>query len=323
MASQFSAFSPFGNFRFSTRKPPAEVIYYALQGSQGDAFDTDWDGEQAKRLYAQSMCLGAASWILWRGANSGNPALATETLPLIEQDYGITPRPRAYLRERRGDLIAAMKAHHGARYDSIFDGLGAILGATNLVAIYIRAIPTPSGGNLPGTFPGTIDPNQGQANFVPSDKLWQVIEVIGGISSIGSPLQRAYRVIAGSSILPRVGETFICDPGHTGLTERVVISAVEAGLITCTWTKAHADNVRMTSAPYPYWLSIRRQWGFVVTDSVLQNPVLLAKAHDFLKKVMRGVSIWDFMEDNEDGTSGPFTVETGLINHTPIEEITY
>jgi hypothetical protein len=322
MASQFSAFAPFGTFRFSSRKPYAERIYETLQATQGDAFSVEWEGEQAKRLFATAMCLGAAQLQQERAANAGDPERATETLPLLESDYGVVPRRSASLNERRQELAAAFKAHKGARYDSIFDGLTALLGA-DLIEIIVRDIPTPSGANLPGTFPGTVDPDQGQANFAPADKLSQVLETIHGVTTLGVPVAIGYDYLFGEETGPKVGEKLVIDPGKTGLTECVTVTICDGSSLAATFTKPHAVGARMTSAPFPYWLSIRRHWAIVVAESVTQDPILLAKVHKFLGKAMRGVSIWDICIDNGDGTSGPFEVAAGIIGHTPIEELSF
>lgn len=319
---QFSAFAPFGMFRFTSDDSPAEVIYDSLTKNQGDAFADNWDGEQSIINYATAMCLAAAQSQQFRAANADNPEYATETLPDIERDYLIVPRYRASDAERRADLLAAKALHHGARRDSMEDGLRTIMG-DEFVAVYVRDVPTRSGADLPGTFPGTIDPDQGQGHFVPDSYPIQVIELLESVPTLGVPLLMPFEIVFGSTAEPKIGSTYCVDVGFTGKTEEVTIDGISGTHLIITFQNSHESGARMTSAPVPYQTSIRKHWAIAVTASALADGVLMKRAHAFVEKAIGGTAIWDFVLDNGDGTSGPFEIDSGIIGQTPIEEITY
>ncbi|HEX2882677.1 MAG TPA: hypothetical protein VHO25_24325, partial [Polyangiaceae bacterium] len=98
---RFSAFTPFGQLRFSSKKSHSQIFYESLFAAYGGEENFRKTGLQGARLYATAMVLGHARYTLDRAGNQFDPLKVGELLPIQEFEHGIIPPKGATIADRR------------------------------------------------------------------------------------------------------------------------------------------------------------------------------------------------------------------------------
>lgn len=286
---QFQAFARFnGGFRFSSRPPHGRSIYLSLREGMGDTYETDWEGRQQKRLFAQSMALAAAQYQNDRAIANANPATATELLPQHERDSQIVAEYGATLAERRATADLRRKVTRGARREAVEDTLRTLLGDAFIAyeaTAASDAIVYPDLADRVGVFeaPGTAK---------------KLFSIDANIARTEVPLTVPYTSLGGTEA-PMPGEAYTVDPDlrMTLNAERVVISAVGAGTITATFARAHVRGV-IATRPHPAWISSKRYNRIIVTFEAATNPETRRKINEVMARQLRGVSQWCIVQED-------------------------
>jgi hypothetical protein len=139
----FSAFSPFGHFRFSSRPTAIEQWYDVLPRLWGTQIDfTQKPSYQEAKLYAVARMLALGSIELDHAGNQRLPDKVYDLLPLQELDYELTPGPNDGVVTRQRALGAAMLVTGGATSTNIVNALKLLLDPPPLaVASFATFVP--------------------------------------------------------------------------------------------------------------------------------------------------------------------------------------
>lgn len=278
----FSAFARFGNgFRFSSKPPVGQAIYETLRDGMGSTYETDFDGRQQARLFAQAMCLSAAQYEAERAGNNQNPLTADELLPALERDYQVVPRFNASKSERRQILAARRIVTRGARREAVEDALRTLLGDD-----FIR-YETTDNADIE-TWPATPGDVGAFARAGAQKKLFRLDANVGLLSV---PTTVAFTSLGGTDA-PIAGETYTVDPDsrHPSIEKITIVSATSSS-ITTVFTRPHAIGA-IATRPHPVFISSKRYSRIVVTFAVATDPETRRKINEQMKRQLRGVSQW-------------------------------
>jgi hypothetical protein len=300
--SQFDAFSPFGVFRFSSRKSPLRKIYEqmkedlgpALQGPVNDAL-----------VYAASCGLGLAQLQQEAAAAQDDPNRVSYLLSELEKDYQLYPSPTDSDNARRAALKVRINIARGSTVANVNNGLRDIIGSGFIVA-YCR-------------WGGPVDecdfPGMGSSNppyIAPPSSPRRYVKTA---NRVFAGQQTVYYDVKSSDGNPiTIGDRVTVDPGKHGRHETVTVTAATQYTFTATFTKAHEGGALATTASFPYWGSWACHTIVRVTSDVLDNPTLLAKINEFMDGIMTCVSTWDVVTGNASPSS---TNNTKFLMDTP------
>lgn len=276
------SFGIFGHYAFSSKPTHGRSIYESLVDGMGDSYNTDFNGIQQARLYADSMCLASAQYQLDRALNNSSPAKATELLGQLEKDFQVTPGPNDTLPMRRAFLSALLIVSRGNTQGAIEAGLIMLLGSDFVSYSHLSTIPFPTNPETVGIFEST-------GAKVKQFTLNSSVSVTGVPITIGFTLNPA-------SELPLAGESYTVDPDPRSTIEKVTISAVSDATITATFTRSHEANA-IATRPYPFWSSSRRYSQVVVSLSAAQDTEKRRRINELMARATRGVSQWCIVSD--------------------------
>lgn len=304
MPGQLSIFAPTGGIVFSSAPSEGSKIYDAMQTALGPAFKVSVDEAET---YADAMAFGAAKRQLIAAGQQDDPDNATYLLPALEKDYRLHPMSTDSEHDRRVALKAAMLARNGALETVITAGLNEILGdlfinwrpmqRLDLVEVTTNT-----------TYPAFSPPRNIQYKLIRiNDRIFPGSQTVTYTRTLdeGNPIA--------------IGDKVMVDPGRNGIEELVVVTATPGPLsFTATFTKTHDPSAEATTMPVIRWTCNQRHSMVIVDVSVLTNPTLLGRVHEFMRKTMPGVSTWIVCNETSPGYVGPFNSGEGLIGQTPI-----
>lgn len=126
---QFSAFSSFGFFEFSGEPSLHEQFYDMLPALWGTQHDMSNEGtyEEAKLFATSGMCALMLTELKHAG-NQFNPLTAYDLLPLLENDYLISPGPKDGVVDRQNAVAAAILLPGGAKVSNVVNTLKKSVG---------------------------------------------------------------------------------------------------------------------------------------------------------------------------------------------------
>jgi hypothetical protein len=300
--SQFDAFSPFGVFRFSSRKSPLRKVYEQMKEDLGPAFQGPVNDAL---VYAASVGLGLAQLQQEAAAAQDDPDRVTYLLSELEKDYQLYPSPTDSNNVRRAALKARIAIARGAFKANIESGLSAILGS-DLITVRCRYGGTIDQCEFPGMWddvPPYIAPQSSPRRF---------INLTNAVFVGAQTVQYVTKRSDGNPIT--VGDKLTVEPGKHGRHETVTVTSATQASFTATFTKSHEPGAPATTASFPYWGSWARHTLVRVKAPVLDNPTLLAKINEFMDGIKTTVSTWDIVT----GDSSTFsTNETKFHMDTP------
>ncbi len=319
---RFSAFTPFGMFRFSSRKPTAQAIYESLRDGQGDAYSTSWDGIQQARNYATAMCLGSAQLQVDRAANNAVMMKATEMIPAHEDNYQVIPSPTETIPDRRTALAAARALVRGNARSILTTILQLRLGSGFLALVTCDAAHRAS-------WPYDAE---NPANWVAATTPPLLYQTTSTILTTGTVSTVSVELLNGSA-LPSIGDTLVVEAGRLGLMEKVTVTATTPATstvdatISAVFSRVHPTGSMCTTAPFPFWAGNQRHLYIVVTQAVIDDRDLMRWLRWYLGRALRGNSTWTVTTETTpgSGTIGPWRIGAGLsaIGVTPIKEWTF
>jgi hypothetical protein len=250
---QFSAFTSFGFFEFSSQPSLHEQFYKLLPQLWGSQHDmTEVPSYDESKLYAVAGMCAVMVMELNHAGNQANPLTAYDLLPLLENDFLLAPGPKDDLTTRQNAVAAAMLLPGGAKASNIVNSIRKLIGSA-----FLAYVPNPAGhGNQtvvpsnPGAGPGAFKDVRIPARF---------LQLVDPVASLGS-VWCAYEALdtttlpsivwspganfsQGQLVLPTVanagGFFFACSgAGATGATEPVWPTVVGQAVVdgSVTWT---------------------------------------------------------------------------------------
>lgn len=323
---EYSCFTEYGLFEFSSEKPAAQQIYEDLSDAKGEAFDMTPGTIEEAITYAQAMGVARANASALR---AGDVYMANDLIPALEKRYRIIPPASATIDQRRAAINAKRQAPTGASSGAIETALTMLLGA-NFLAYY----PLP----LSMTHPATVYPSDPTTvgSFVSAKVEAKLFQLIDPIAILNVPIMVAYQEW-NQGLTAWQGKTFSTAPLY--VNDRVVTQAengsqaeavtvlasqlgrvgVAPASITAVFTKAHDPGSSLCVGRKPLWTSLKR-FSLVIVKSVSALDANTRNAiHEVMRQHARGLSQWAIVQPTSPGatTAGPFTVGTP-VGVTPI-----
>ena len=306
---RFSAFTPFGQLRFSSKEATGETHFKALLAAYGGAENFDPAGVQAARCYAQAMVLANCRFALERSQNQSDPAKVSDLLATLEFEHGLTPNAADTIAERRQALAERMEASLGSRPGNIDAKLADILG-DGFVAHRITPIADIVTSSLTA---GILHAAQSTIGIL--------VRLTG--SGIGTGEQTfPYEVISGEGQI-LAGQRLVIQPGHNVRAEVVTVTSTAPGSFTATFANPHDAESYATNVPFYCVSTTRRRHQILMTPTAIRDAESRRKMNQKMRELSRAVTTWETFEEGSTLTAGPFKVGAGRIGYTPIGEVTF
>lgn len=312
---KFSAFAPFGLGGFSGRVPLARRLYDALWANlngAGRAENFARGGYTDARVFATAKAL--ARWLTAARKLDAQlrPETVLELLAAREDEHGLVVPVGATLAERRAALQVQMRLGLGGSYGNLRQALEDTLGDA---FVELRQLPTGSLVNVPA------DPTTGPGYFIEPQIPRRLFRLRDNLTVLGDHVVAILHLdgsVPTDDELPLQFETFVVEPEHNVLRERVEIQAIGTDsygncLLLANFTKAHHAGALLSTQPWPFWLSTRRHWLVRLTPEAALDAETRRRADELMHKLVRGVSTWSLL-----GNDGPFEIDVSPLGVTPL-----
>lgn len=311
---KFSAFQPFGHFRFSSKRPHGETIYQDKLRNAGA--DENFQGPVYRgKLFCDAMLAAGVRYFLERIGAQFDPRKAAELLPVHEHEYGLTPAATATESERRQDLFAYRRLKPDARASSLGQALVELLGDKLIThrVMQIEDIGTPlqieaAARYATGTDALMVSPAipiqlgrlvRGVHDRTASLKLFEIEWEFGGTTEL------------------RVGQKIIIEVGRWQRAEVVTIKEALGGNQYRAATRMpHDAGAYVYTGLFPMQLSRKRRHFIALEYPWASDRETRRKIHNVMRVATRAVSTWQIMDGEEE--IGPFKVGNGRLGITPI-----
>jgi len=156
-------------------------------------------------------------------------------------------------------------------------------------------------------------------------------------------IAHCYRILTGVSMKVRyenwnrsrvetrlvAGDVLVVDQGNWGLVEKVtVLSAGGEGSerwFEAGFRRPHSAGTHATTGPVPLWSNSKRHVLVVVSAAAAVDVTMTEKTNALFRRIMRSPTTWAIVQDNLDGTVGPFRIGTmngSPLGAVPVESIT-
>jgi len=334
---KFSAFAPFGMFAFSSKPTHAEAFYRSMVAAVGNVpgstvakgtISTAPGTRMEAKIYADAMAFARARYLLEHAGAQRLPEQLTELLPTRETEYQIVPGFRDTVTERRRAVAARMMLPRGAAKTEVENALLTLLGPA-----FIAYRPTPASEATQWPVSLGDQPQNLQLPSVPR----RLVRLLDPITiGLGSPqFVRYERVVPDTSDSPPlhvllVGDTLVFDAGNLDMAETLTVTELGSvqlvpggptyATLEATFNNPHATGAVATTAPWPVWVSSKRNNLVVLTGPAAEDAETRRKTDEQLARQLRGVSTWYIAGESSPGsmTTGPFQVGIGKLGITTI-----
>lgn len=315
---QFSAFTPFGHFRFTSKRPHGETIYADKLRNVGADENFAEGGIYRGKLFCDAMLAAGVLYKLEHVGAQFDPRKAYELLSTHEREWGLIPSPKATVSQRRTALFNYRRLRPDARITSVGQALFDLLGdklvnyrvaqrseiaVDNLLELQGRYADTTAALMVPTTIPMQVGRlKRGLHSADVSRKLFEIEWLFGG----NAQLQRLQKIII--------------DPGVWNRSEVVRIAEVLGdNAYRAATHKAHAQGATVMTSIFPLNTSRKRRHYITLQYPWASDRETRRNINNIMRIVTRSVSTWQIMHGPE-GQVGPFTVNGGRIGITPIGE---
>jgi hypothetical protein len=319
-----SLFAPLGLYRL-TRKPPlAKQIYDSLVNALGDQYDLSRGTHMGAIVFALAMSKARVRTVTRRAQAQRYANDVDHLIPVLEDQYGITPSADWTLADRRAE-IARRKAKHGVWTEqaitaALLDAMGDDFVAYRPLEQSEAAIWPTNAGDSPMVLTSPKTPRK-------------CISLVSAVSvGLGAPQTVAVEVLSAPSnptatvaSTPQPGDVFVFDPSNSAIAEAVTIdSYVAVGLtktITATFNKPHDAGTKGFTNSFPWWTSTKRHALVVLTADAAQDANKRRRVDGIMRRSARGVSTWDIVAD-DGGSTQQFILETPSLGFTTLAPVT-
>jgi hypothetical protein len=305
----FSAFTPFGALRFSSRPSHGEQIYREMVKSLGSGanYSDDFDGLVAARLYMWAMALGRCKYEIERLGHQWDPRRSLEGLPVLERELGIVPERGSTIAQRRAEVVVASRIARGGSRSNVEAVLAELFGADFIA--YVTTAPAdavvwPAAPADVGVYDRPGSPRG-------------VFETLDSVIVNSNPVAVRCQLVAGEIGTMRSGRRFVIDSGNYSRTEAVEIQSVsiagDVATVTATFTNPHSRGVTVATGRQPNQATSLRHNLFVMSPAAAADAKKRRRLHKAAHRLVRGISTWSAADD-----SGPFQVSVGRLGITTI-----
>lgn len=314
---KFSAFAPFGLGGFSGRVPLARRIYDALWANlngAGRAENFARGGYTDAKVFATAKALARWLTVACKLDAQLRPGTVLELLAAREDEHGVVVPVGATIAERRTALQVQMRLGLGGSYGNLRQALEDTLGGA---FVELRQLPAGSQVNVPA------DPGPGPGYFIEPQAPRRMFRLRDNLSLLGPRVVALLRLdgtVPTDVELPLVGESFVVEPDHNVLRERVTIDAIGTlapdCLLYATFTRPHHAGALLVTQPWPYWISTRRHWVVRLTPEAALDAETRRRVDELMHRLVRGVSTWSLV-----GNEGPFELGESPLGVTPLSVV--
>jgi hypothetical protein len=305
----FSAFTPFGALRFSSRPSHGEQFYREMVKSLGSGanYSDDFDSLVAARLYAWAMALGRCKYEIERLGHQWDPRRALEGLPVLERELGIVPDRGATIAQRRAEVVVASRIARGGNRSNVEAVLGELFGAD-----FVAYVTTPPADAV--VWPEN-PPDTGVYDRPGSPRA--VLQALDSVIHNHAPVDVRCELVAGEIGSVRAGRRFVIDSGNYARVEAVEIDSVSSAggniVITATFTRPHTKGVLLATGRQPNQATSRRHNLFVMSATAAADAKKRRRLHKAAHRLVRSISTWSVTDG-----SGPFLAGVSLPGITTI-----
>jgi hypothetical protein len=143
------------------------------------------------------------------------------------------------------------------------------------------------------------------------------------IATLGSPISVGFARVAGDLTPLHAGRTAFIDAGDYGRNESFMVASVVGSTLTATFARPHNPGVLFSTGRAPNLASTKRHNLVVLSATAIENAETVRKVNRVMRKLLRGVSIWQLARPSGPGTTGPFTIGTSLIERDTVDAWSY
>jgi hypothetical protein len=312
---KFSAFQPFGHFRFTSKRPHGETLYQDKLRNSGA--EENFQGPVYRgKLFCDAMLAAGVLYFLERIGAQYDPRKAAQLLPVHEHEYGLTPSPTATESERRAELYAYRRLKPDARASSLGQALVELLG-DKLVTHRVKR--TADIGTLTEIEEAARYAETSDALMVPHSVPIQIGRLLRGVHD-RTAARKLFEVdfVFGSTDPLRVGQKIIIDPGRWRKAEVVTIQEyLGDNQYRAITRKPHDAGAYVLTSTFPLATSKKRRHYIALEYPWAEDRETRRKIHNTMRIATRAVSTWQIM-DGDGGDIGPFTIGEGRIGITPL-----
>jgi hypothetical protein len=275
------------------------------------------------KIYAQARGLARAALTMVRANNQYYFSKATEMLPGLEKDYGITPGALDDLTTRRRRGAALEKLFAGGSVPSISSGLRTLLGSAFLGIRSLAPVET--------VVTPTVPFGSAKLNATNTGSPPKFLKLVDPVLQTGTPVWVTYTNLDATIAETRVtvGAQFMVQPENTALAELVTIAAIQGAGATrqfqATFTNVHDVGANVTNMDWPAQISTQRLLLIVVTAAASIDPNQRRLVDEFMAKAATGVTDWAIVQPTTPGalTIGPFTLGSSPLGAVPIGSLAF
>ncbi len=324
---QFSDFTPFGLFEFSSELSEAEKFYQASVDAM-PGIDVESDPHLKAELYATAMAQGCSAHALRLAGNQADPQRSGPMLDVLEDEYQIVVPPGATISDRRAKLSAVSRLQVGGALGNVLAALTDLLGDG---FIDIRPLSYPSEVE---TWPA--DPGDGPSIFRDVREVSRSFELVDALTlkTMAGTVDVQYKPHGvDDSIRLQVGDVVVLSPENggppaagdlIGLAERVTVLAVSESsgslYFRCAHAKPHDEGSIVFAGHWPMWWSTTRHLLIVVTPEVATDQSKRSEIDLLLQKLLRATNQWSIVQ-GVGGNVGPYQLGVSPLGCVPIDTL--
>lgn len=312
---RFSAFTPFGAFRFSSAPSEVEKIYRVLLGNLGGNYATGQGSRMDAWCYATARRLANVRLTLQHAGLQIYPPIVFEMMGERESEWQIVPGPKDGMLARRATLAARELLSKGARREAIVDVLSTLLGG---VFLWYRTTKP----NEIVTWPLALG-DQPQNLQLPTVERKQLIITQPITFGFGAPQAVTYVMVNAQQPALLKYDRLVVQGENLARAETVTVTAVTPTTFTAVFNGVHDNRCSGSTMPFPVWVSNQRENLIIVAPAGAIDPETRRKINDAMERALRGVSTWAIVATTGLNTAGPFQVGVSPLGATPFGTVTF
>jgi hypothetical protein len=313
---KFSAFTPFGHFRFTSKRPHGESIYFDKLRNVGAEENFREGGIYRGKLYCDAMLAAGVLYKLEAVGRQFDPRKAYELLTTHEREWGLVPAATATVSQRRTALYNYRRLRPDARISSVGQALYYLLGdkLINYRVMQRSEIAIDELLEIQARYGATTT-----ALMVDPKIPMQIGRLKRGLHK-GGVTRKLFEIewlFGGNADLARL-QKIIIDPGKWSRSEVVTIAEVLGDNTYRAATRnPHVEGAYVMTSLFPLNSSRKRRHFIRLQYPWASDRETRRAIHNVMKIVTRSVSTWQIM-DGPDDEVGPFKVGVGRLGITPL-----
>lgn len=304
---KFTRFAPFGHGAHPG-EPLGKQIYRSLLESHG--YDENFSGDAylKGKLFAEAMIAASAVLINNKAKAELHSLSTSQFLELHELENGVVATAGQTKRQRRALLNVLKRLTLNGRVSTIHQTLQELLGDALVGYRTIRASELNSAMKTP-------NPRGNQADWeTPLRIVTLDIPVVKKNVALRVPATFA----GGDSERFSAGQKVVVSAGTYSRSEVVTLLAADTLSITAKFQKPHCAGASVVGGHHPRHWSGKRTHLVMLRDGAASDATITGQVNVLMRRLVKGSAVWRCIDETTPFTSGPFTVNGGLLGRTTI-----